>query len=60
MKIGFVHQPLGGLRVPLEGDSIGIWTHAVARHCADWAEISVYARSTEPWRSGSPDPKIHR
>lgn len=44
MKIAFIHQPIGVLRLPANDGSIEIWTYEVARRLAKSCEVIVYSR----------------
>jgi glycosyltransferase involved in cell wall biosynthesis len=44
MKIAIVSQPFDRVHLPVEGGSIKIWTHEVARRLAKSHDVVVYAR----------------
>lgn len=43
MRIAVVHQPLGGIHIPVREGSIAIWTYEVARRLARCSDVTVYA-----------------
>src|SRR5262245_35767407 len=43
MRLAVVHQPLGGIHIPVKEGSIAIWSYEVARRLAQWSDVTVYA-----------------
>jgi len=44
MNLAFINQPLGALKLPLGGDSLGVWLWEVTKRLSMEHQVSVYAR----------------
>ena len=59
MKIAFLNQPLGTMRLPVHGGSMETWTYQVARRLAQSCDVIVYAKKGRFQKKVEYDQGVH-